>query len=120
MVILIKRVYEPPSEDDGYRILVERLWPRGVSREKAKLDLWLKDAGASPDLRKWFSHDPAKWEVFREKYFEELDQKPVIVHNLREIIKKKQIVTFVFSAHDENHNNAVGLKEFLEQQGITE
>jgi len=117
MVIIVKRVSEPTSEDEGYRVLVERLWPRGITKEKAKIALWLKNAGASTDLRKWFSHDPEKWEVFRRKYFEEMEKKPQVVHTLREIIKKNQKVTFVFSAHDEIHNNAVALKEFLERNG---
>jgi uncharacterized protein YeaO (DUF488 family) len=117
MVIIVKRVSEPASGDDGYRVLVERLWPRGITKEKAQVALWLKDAGASTDLRKWFSHDPAKWEVFRRKYFEEMEQKPQVVHTLREILKEHPDVTFVFSAHDEIHNNAVALKEFLERKG---
>jgi len=117
MVIIVKRVSEPASGDDGYRVLVERLWPRGISKEKAQIALWLKDAGASTDLRKWFSHDPEKWEVFRIKYFEEMEQKPQVVHALREILKKHPDVSFLFSAHDEIHNNAVALKEFLERNG---
>jgi uncharacterized protein YeaO (DUF488 family) len=117
MVIIVRRVSEPASEDDGYRVLVERLWPRGVTKEKAKIARWVKDAGASTDLRKWFSHDPEKWGVFRRKYFEEMKQKPEVIHELREILRKNQKISFVFSAHDEIHNNAVALKEFLEQNG---
>lgn len=117
MVIIVKRVSERASDDDGYRVLVERLWPRGITKEKAKIALWLKDAGSSTDLRKWFSHDPEKWAVFHKKYFEEMEQKPAVVRELREILKKNEKVTFVFSAHDEIHNNAVALKEFLEQNG---
>jgi uncharacterized protein YeaO (DUF488 family) len=115
MVIIVKRVSEQSSDDDGYRVLVERLWPRGVTKKKAKIALWLKDAGASTDLRKWFSHDPEKWEVFRRNYFEEMEKKPEVVSTLREIIQKNKNVTLVFSAHDEIHNNAVALKEFLER-----
>lgn len=116
MAILVKRVTEPASADDGYRVLVERLWPRGVTKEKAKIDLWLKDAGAGTELRKWFAHDPGKWEAFRKKYFEEMEAKPEVVARLREILAKNRKVTFVFSAHDGVHNNAVTLKEFLERQ----
>lgn len=117
MVIRLKRVYEPPSEEDGYRVLVERLWPRGISKEHAKIDLWVKEAGASPELRTWFGHDPKKWEEFRRKYFEEIGKRPLVVNLLKEMIQKREIVTFVFAAHDEQHNNAVALKEFLEGQG---
>jgi len=71
-VIKVKRVYEPPSEDDGVRVLVDRLWPRGLSRESAKVDLWLRDAAPSDELRRWFGHDPSKWNEFKRRYFEEL------------------------------------------------
>jgi uncharacterized protein YeaO (DUF488 family) len=117
MAIIVKRVSDPMSKDEGYRVLVERLWPRGMTKEKAKIALWIKEAGASTDLRKWFSHDPGKWEVFRRKYFEEMERKPQVVQTLREILRKYPHVTFVFSAHDEIHNNAVALKEFLERNG---
>ncbi len=115
MTIRLKRAYEPPAEDDGYRILVERLWPRGLSKERAKIDLWMKEAGASPELRTWFGHDPEKWEEFRRRYFREIGQQPEVLRVLRDAIREKGTVTFVFAAHDERHNNAVALKEFLEQ-----
>jgi len=116
MSVRLKRVYEPPTAEDGYRILVERLWPRGISKEHAKVDLWVKDAGASPVLRTWFGHDTAKWEEFREKYFEEIRTRPAVIRQLREAIISHEKVTFLFAAHDTEHNNALALKEFLEKE----
>ncbi len=116
MTIKLKRAYEPPSKEDGFRVLVERLWPRGISKEKAQIDLWVKDAGASPDLRKWFGHEPEKWDEFQERYFEEIRKKPEVVKTLEDIIREKGTVTFVYAAHDEQHNNAVALKKFLERE----
>lgn len=116
MPILLKRVYEPPGTADGYRILVERLWPRGMAKEQAKLDLWLKDAGASPRLRTWFGHDPRKWEEFRRRYFDEIRSRPDVIRELADAIRDHATVTFLFAAHDAEHNNAVALKEFLEQE----
>jgi uncharacterized protein YeaO (DUF488 family) len=116
-MIGLKRVYDPPEEGDGYRVLVERLWPRGISKERAKIDLWLKDAGASPELRAWFGHDPGKWEEFRRRYFAEIRQRPGVVKALRDLVREKGTVTFVFAARDAEHNNAVALGEFLESGG---
>ena len=116
MAVRLKRVYEPPETEDGYRILVERLWPRGISKEHAKVDLWVKDAGASSGLRTWFGHDPAKWEEFREKYFEEIRSRPAVIRQLREAIHSHEKVTFLFAANDTEHNNALALKEFLENE----
>jgi len=120
LAIAVKRVYDLPDKGDGYRILVERIWPRGISKEKARLDLWLREAGASPLLRKWFGHDPEKWETFRRRYFMELHKRPEVIQQLRGIIKKERNVTFIFSARDELHNNAVALKEFIETGQIRE
>jgi uncharacterized protein YeaO (DUF488 family) len=114
MVIRLKRIYLPPSQDDGYRILVERLWPRGLSRERARIDLWLKEAGASSELRTWFGHEPEKWEEFQERYSAEIRQRSDVIKILKDIIQKKGTVTFVYAARDEQHNNAVALKHFLE------
>jgi uncharacterized protein YeaO (DUF488 family) len=114
MNIRLKRVYDPPSQEDGFRILVERLWPRGISKEKAKIDLWLKDAGASTALRVWFGHDPEKWDEFRERYFHEIRGKSEIIQELVEITQQRPVVTFVFGARDTEHNNAKALKEFFE------
>ncbi|MFZ5933195.1 MAG: DUF488 domain-containing protein [Patescibacteria group bacterium] len=113
-MIKIKRVYEPSSKDDGTRILVDRLWPRGLTREKAKIDLWLKDIAPSETLRKWFSHDPAKWAEFKKRYFQELKDKKEAVEAIKERIEKGT-VTFVYGAKDSEHNNAVVLKQYLEQ-----
>ena len=112
-MIRLKRAYEQPSRNDGFRILVERLWPRGVTKEKAALDLWLKDAAPTPELRKWFSHDPAKWKQFEQRYWKELNALPAAVALLRQKIKQGT-VTLVYAAHDEEHNGALALKEFLE------
>ena len=111
-MIKLKRVYEPPSEDDGIRILVERLWPRGISKEKAKVDEWLKEIAPSQELRKWFQHDPAKWNEFQERYRKELDQNQELVSDLKQKIKRKT-VTFVYAASDEERNSALFLKNYL-------
>ncbi len=113
-MIRLKRAYEPVSSEDGTRILVERLWPRGVSKEKAALDLWLKDIAPSPELRKWFGHDPAKWDEFRRRYWAELRQKPEVVKELL-LQASKGDVTLVYGSRDQEHNAAVALKEYLEQ-----
>jgi uncharacterized protein YeaO (DUF488 family) len=112
--IKIKRVYDTVASHDGMRILVERLWPRGVTKEKAAIDYWLKDVAPSGELRKWFGHDPAKWNQFKVKYWEELRHQRSAVETLRKHIKKSN-VTFVYAARDEKHNGALALREFLEQ-----
>jgi len=113
MDIRLKRIYDDPSKHDGTRILVERLWPRGVKKEDAKIDQWLKDVAPSKELRKWYGHDPAKWEAFREKYRDELKAKPEAVAQLKDGAADDR-TTFVFAAKDEAHNSAVVLKEALE------
>lgn len=110
--VKIKRIYSPPEKSDGFRILVDRLWPRGISKQNAKVDHWLKDIAPSHDLRKWFNHDPRKWEEFKKRYHQELLQNPPIVKWLREKAAKED-VTFVFAASDEKCNNAVALKSIL-------
>lgn len=112
MSITIKRVYQPASPGDGYRVLVDRLWPRGVSKEKAKLDLWLKEVGPSNELREWFGHDPAKYDGFKKRYFKELDANPA-AKELKSVIKEHKTVTLLYSAHDEQHNQATALHEYL-------
>ncbi len=109
-----KRVYDKASPDDGMRILVERLWPRGVTKGKAKIDLWLKDIAPSAELRKWFGHDPVKWEEFKKRYWNELRHNQPVVENLRAYMKKGQ-VTFVYAARDEQHNGALALRDYLTQ-----
>ena len=111
-MIKLKRAYEPASTDDGERILVERLWPRGVSKEKAAIDVWLKEIAPSPELRKWYSHDVAKWDEFRKRYRDELRHNPEGIKDLKSYIDKGP-VTFVYAAKDEQHNSAVVLKEFV-------
>lgn len=111
----IKRVYEEPSEDDGKRILIDRLWPRGLTKEKAKIDVWLKDIAPSTQLRQWFGHDPQKWREFKRRYQGELEKNMTIVFQLVELLKKGN-VTLVYGAKDKEHNDAVVLKEYLEKK----
>jgi uncharacterized protein YeaO (DUF488 family) len=113
MEIKIKRIYEKFSEDDGFRILVDRLWPRGIKKEEAKIDLWFKEIAPSEKLRKWFKHDVSKWEEFKKKYEEEIYRNEENLRKLMEVIKNKKVITLVFSAKDKEHNNAVVLKEIL-------
>lgn len=110
-MIKIKRAYQPPEESDGFRILIDRLWPRGVSKEKVKLDLWLKDVAPSNELRKWFSHDPSKWQEFQEKYRAELKNKIQILAEIKDLEKDNGTLTLVYAAKDEEHNNAVVLRD---------
>jgi uncharacterized protein YeaO (DUF488 family) len=111
----IKRVYEPSAKEDGKRILVDRLWPRGLSKVKADVDLWLKEIAPSTELRKWFGHDPGKWAEFRKRYWVELEENDEQVVLLKEEIKKG-VVTLLYGARDEEHNEAVVLLEFLRGQ----
>ena len=110
MNIKIKRVYEKPVKEDGIRILVDRLWPRGLTKEKASVDLWLKEIAPSTQLRKWFDHDPDKWKEFRKRYEQELKKNKEQVSLLQEQVKKG-VVTLVYGAKDEMHNEALVLKE---------
>jgi len=113
-VIKIKRAYEPETKDDGFRVLVDRLWPRGIKKEALHINTWLKEIAPSTALRKWFDHDPEKWESFKEKYIIELKHSPA-TKNITGLIKMHKIVTLVYSAKDEQHNNAIAIKEFLEK-----
>ena len=110
--IAIKRVYDKPAKEDGIRVLVDRLWPRGVSKQKAKVDLWFKDIAPSDALRKWFGHKEDRWEGFKKKYLKELEGKKELTEQL-ETIKKKSAVTLLFAAKDTERNNAVVLKNML-------
>lgn len=114
MTIALKRAYDAPSRTDGCRVLVERLWPRGLSKRDAKVELWPKDVAPSTELRRWFDHDVDKWDEFRRRYFEELDARPEALAPLRERIEAGQ-VTFVFASRETRYNNAVALREYLEQ-----
>ena len=112
-MVKIKRIYEEPDPQDGLRVLVDRLWPRGLSRQRAQVDRWEKEIAPSDELRRWFGHDPARWEEFRERYLEELkDRRPL----LEEIagIAAKETVTLLFAARDTQLNNAVVVRELLE------
>jgi uncharacterized protein YeaO (DUF488 family) len=115
MIIHIKRVYELPQSSDEKRVLIDRLWPRGLTKEKAKVDLWIKDIAPSTDLRKWFGHDPDKWNEFKERYHEELKENSEVVSQLVELVKNGK-VTLVYGAKDQEHNDAVVLKEYLEKK----
>ncbi|WP_279170350.1 DUF488 domain-containing protein [Prevotella denticola] len=108
----IKRAYAPAEESDGYRILVDRLWPRGISKEKAQIDLWLKSVAPSNELRKWFGHDPEKFPEFEQRYRAELAESGAL-DELRAVLREHPDATLLFAAHDEEHNNAVVLKELL-------
>jgi uncharacterized protein YeaO (DUF488 family) len=114
MVILLKRAYKKPSPTDGKRILVERLWPRGLRKEEAKIDEWPKEIAPSNELRKWYNHDPAKWVEFKKRYWAELDNRKETMEKLAKEVKNAQ-VTFVFSSKEENLNNAAALKEYLQK-----
>ena len=110
--IAVKRIYETPDNADGQRVLVDRIWPRGVSKEHAALALWLKEIAPSDDLRKWFGHEPQRWAEFRERYGAELDGNGEAVAQLRDLLRHGK-VTLLYGAHDEAHNNAVALAEYL-------
>ena len=111
-IFTLKRVYDRASGSDGTRLLVERLWPRGISKAKLRLNAWLKEVAPSTELRKWFGHDPDKWGEFRRRYFRELDSRP---EAWRPIVSaaRRGIVTLIYSSHDTRHNNAVALQEYL-------
>jgi uncharacterized protein YeaO (DUF488 family) len=111
-MLTIKRAYDPAAKNDGTRFLVERLWPRGIKKVDLPLDAWLPDVGPSTALRKWFSHDPAKWDAFRTRYFRELDARPETWEPIAAAARRGP-VTLVFSSRDSVHNNAVALQEYL-------
>lgn len=113
ITIQIKRVYEEPEESDGRRILVDRLWPRGLSKEKAKVDLWLKEIAPSTELRRWYGHDSMKWTEFKSRYAAELEANPGPVDEILAEVQR-DIVTFLYSSKEEQLNNAVALKEYIE------
>ena len=115
-LINIKRVYDPPNKDDGFRILIDRLWPRGMSKQKAKLDLWIKEVAPTNELRQWFSHEPDKWKEFKEKYRRELSEKQNLLNQIRKLEKDKGTITLIYSARDTEHSNAAVLRETLERK----
>jgi uncharacterized protein YeaO (DUF488 family) len=110
--VKLKRAYEPPAASDGQRILIDRLWPRGVSKAKAAIDRWLKEIAPSTELRKWFGHDPARWQEFRKRYAAEIRGHPEPLDELRRLVREGPL-TLVYSARDETHNDAVVLRELL-------
>ncbi len=113
MRIKLKRAYKNPEDSDGQRILVDRLWPRGLSKEKARIDYWAKELAPANELRRWYAHDPDKWPEFKNRYFAELREKPVELRQLLRQLEKGQ-TTFVFSAKELRYNNAIALREFLQ------
>lgn len=112
-MVLHKRIYEDAKKSDGYRILIDRLWPRGISKEKAKLNLWLKEIAPSHELRKWFNHDPEKWTEFQNRYRSELNGNKEAVKELKAIIREKGTVTLLLSSKEDRFNNAVALIKIL-------
>lgn len=116
MNVRVKRVYEEPSAEDGFRVLVDRMWPRGLSKQRARMDQWLRDIAPSDALRKWFGHEPEKWKEFRDRYFRELETKTDLVKDLEHRAEQGRL-TLLFAAKDEERNNAVALKEYLGSRG---
>lgn len=115
MFIHVKRAYDKPTANDGCRVLVDRLWPRGLSRQEARIDEWLRDVAPSKRLRQWFGHDPERWSEFRRRYFRELDQHTEAVRRLAARAQRRR-VTLIYSAKDEQHNNAAALAAYLRQR----
>ncbi|WEV42490.1 DUF488 domain-containing protein [Bifidobacterium sp. ESL0682] len=113
MTIALKRMYEAAEDSDGYRVLVDRLWPRGISKVNAKLDLWLKEIGPTTELRQWFGHDPVKFDEFADKYRKELDGNADVVGKLVAICREQPKVTLLYGAKDAEHNQAVVLRDYL-------
>jgi uncharacterized protein YeaO (DUF488 family) len=113
MMVKIKRVYDGESPEDGKRILIDRLWPRGIRKEAIRIDEWLKEVAPSSELRGWFAHDPSKWEEFKKRYYRELREKAPLVEALRRQAKRGTL-TLLYSAKDEEHNNAVALQELID------
>jgi len=114
-MIKIKRIYETPAKEDGFRILVDMLWPRGLTKEKAKVDLWLKEIAPSNDLRKWFAHDPEKWKEFKNRYEKELKDKQDLLRKIKQMEKEKGVITILYSTKEIEFNNAVALSGFLKE-----
>jgi uncharacterized protein YeaO (DUF488 family) len=114
-MIRTKRIYEPADDDDGFRVLIDRMWPRGVSKADGRIDEWLQEVAPSASLRKWFKHDPAKWVQFKQRYWTELADQAEAIALLDEMRRTKG-VTLLYAARDEEHNNAVALREYLERR----
>jgi uncharacterized protein YeaO (DUF488 family) len=112
--IKLKRASQKPADTDGFRVLVDRIWPRGLKKDEARVDWWAKEIAPSAELRRWFSHDPEKWEEFKGRYFLELEGQTDLIGQLRRLAEEKRL-TLIFGARDEEHNNAVALKEYLKR-----
>lgn len=115
MVIKVERIYDDPNGNDTFRILVDRLWPRGLSKDKVKIDLWQKEVAPSNSLRKWFSHDVKKWNKFKARYFKELEKNNELINTILDKVKKEPI-TLLYGAKDEKFNNATALKDYLDKK----
>jgi uncharacterized protein YeaO (DUF488 family) len=116
MELKLKRATEPAAKSDGARVLVDRLWPRGISKEELKLGSWLREIAPSDALRRWFRHDPKKWNGFRERYAKELDANPHAVKALQDLLREHGTVTLIFDARDTAHNNAMALKSYMQRR----
>lgn len=116
MIIALKRVYEGAEDGDGYRVLIDRLWPRGVAKSDGKVDLWFKDIAPSPPLRRWFGHDPFKFEEFADRYRDELDANVEAVETLVDMCREHPKVTLLYGAKDREHNHAIVLRDYLARQ----
>jgi uncharacterized protein YeaO (DUF488 family) len=116
MTIKVKRVYEAPSPDDGYRVLVDRLWPRGLSEEEAHVDLWIRDIAPTTELRKWYGHEPDRWAEFQERYQQELSDRGQLLDLLRDVERHRKTLTLLFGARDEERNEAQVLAKVLESR----
>ncbi|GIW44326.1 MAG: hypothetical protein KatS3mg077_1608 [Candidatus Binatia bacterium] len=114
--IRVKRAYDPPAPTDGFRVLVDRLWPRGLKKETARIDLWLQDIAPSDRLRRWFGHDPKRFPVFRERYRRELEQNTDALRQLLDVARSHPVVTLLYGTRDPLHNQAVVLREFVREQ----
>lgn len=112
-MIQVKRIYDEPDDNDGFRILIDRLWPRGISKDKAKVNLWLKEIAPGDELRKWFRHDPGKWEDFRDKYLKELQSHKQLLDKIMLAEEDYHTITLLYAAKDSKHNNAVVLLDML-------
>jgi len=117
-MLKMKRIYDAEEPSDGYRVLADRIWPRGMSKRKAKVDLWMKEIAPSDALRTWFGHDPKRWPEFQSRYHEELRNQVDLTKQVRQLEKKYRAITLVFSARDEKHNQAVALLAFLRKGGL--
>ncbi|MGB8490994.1 MAG: DUF488 family protein [Bacteroidales bacterium] len=112
-MITVRRIYDPENPGEKYKVYIDRLWPRGISKEKAGWNEWVKEIAPSDELRKWFGHDPSKWDEFRKRYDRELEKRPEEVKKLKDLESKHGTLTLLYSARDEQHNNALALREFL-------